>query len=124
MQLLEDRIRLETIRELLTECPHILDAFSDTESFCRSIISCFQRKGKTLRHLYGSNPHVISTYAEMVLIELYTKDSLGNELTIRFAIAGATHILSNNLTEQSITELIGLIEALRGQPAAERTDNP
>ena len=56
---------------------------------------------------------MISAYAEAVLIELYTKESLGNELTIRFAIAGATHILSNNLTEKSITELIGLIESLR-----------
>lgn len=113
MQLLEERVRLDTTRELLTACPHILDAFSDTESFCRSIIACFQREGKTLLHLYGGDPHIISTYAEMVLIELYTKESLGNELTIRFAIAGATHILTNNLTEQSITELIGLIEALR-----------
>ena len=52
---------------------------------------------------------MISAYAEMVLIELYTKESLGNEVTIRFAIAGATHILTNNLTEQSIKELIGLI---------------
>ena len=77
------------------------------------IISCFQRKEKTLLHLYAGNPHVISAYAEMVLIELYTKESLGNEVTIRFAIAGATHILTNNLTEQSIKELIGLIETLR-----------
>ena len=56
---------------------------------------------------------MISAYAEMVLIELYTKESLGNEVAIRFAIAGATLILTNNLTEQSIKELIGLIETLR-----------
>ena len=112
MLLLEERVRLDTMRDMLTECPHILDAFSDTESFCRSIIACFQREGKTLLHLYGGIPHVISAYAEKVLIELYTKESLGNELTIRFAIAGATHVLSNNLTEQSITELIGLINTL------------
>lgn len=72
-----------------------------------------KERKKTLLHLYAGNQHVISAYAEMVLIELYTKESLGNEVAIRFAIAGATLILTNNLTEQSIKELIGLIETLR-----------
>ena len=112
MEDLHRQVCEQTIRELVLGCPHVMDAFTETQNFVSSLIHTLLDHQKLIWALFGEESAPCTNLIEQELLKLYLpgNDDPGMELKIRFAIGGALRILAYEKYYHQIDDVVTLLK--------------
>lgn len=112
MDALKKQVCLEYVSEILKNCPHINEIFTDTKAFVNSIYTVFLQEEKIIFKLYENDVNALVNDVEKELFKTYiNKDmSKDTEIAIRFCVGGAFRLLIFNKDAEDLSITIKLIE--------------
>ena len=104
----------KTVTEILATCPHVGDAFTNTQAFVCSLIEALQQNEIIIKTLYGDDSTMLVNNLEKGLLSIYLQgDELPeNEMQIIFAIGGASRLLIKNQKKDRVRITISLLQKL------------
>ena len=111
IEFLHKHICEKTMAEILSSCPHIEDAFTDTESFVYSIMNALEKNQKIIKIIFKNDENAIINNVEECLLKIYFKGNEPADLKMKmiFAIGGASRLIikcrENNCAEETIALL-------------------
>lgn len=112
MEALHAHICQKEVGRIVENCPNIDNAFSDTGSFVRSLVSAIQNGSSMMDALFYNDTAGQINAIEAVLLKRYLGHSVSpqQEMKMIFAIGGAAKLLIPEQSEERIEMTIRLID--------------
>lgn len=114
MEDLHKHICRRTIEELLENCPHISEIFTNTEAFVYSITKCFSENDTKLEILFKHDTDYMVNLVEESILKYYhlIGESSVEKTKLRFGIGGATRTIVSNSSDEELKITIELIKKI------------
>mgnify|MGYP000968910407 CR=1 FL=1 len=111
MEALHEYICRKEIETMLADCPHVDEAFTNTEAFVRAMVRTIQANASISKTLFGDDLERQTSLFEKCLVQRYLHGTESQEvgLKIIFAIGGAARLLIGDQSQERIRVTIGLI---------------
>lgn len=102
------------IFNLLENCPHITEAFSNTEAFVSSIINALAENKEIISALFGDNNTICTNLIEQYLLQMYLPEcnNRTEEIKLLFSIGGALRVLADDKNYDNISFVILLLKKI------------
>lgn len=107
----EYKIRKEYLKDLLFQCDHIYDAFTDTRNYVLDMQHILADNIQTVEIMFNGNPNHISQIIEEITLEIYSDRISTKEerLKLIFASRGASSILIQDFDSTTNEYIIHLL---------------
>lgn len=110
----EYKIRKEYLKNLLLQCEHLYDAFTDTRNYVLDLQNILANNIQTVEIMFNGNPNQISQILEEISLEIYSdKISTKEErLKLIFASRGSSSILIQDFDPSTNEYIIHLLSTV------------
>ena len=107
-------IQKKTIKNLLGECKYTGEAFTNTKKTVTELYRVFKEKDEFLNLIFENDFEKMMNVVEKEVLKIYLKDEDTEErkLLVKFAIGGASKILTNFNSPKDIDAAVALLNKL------------
>lgn len=111
MDVLHSRICTKSITEMLDDCFHVDEAFTDTAAFVHEMVRTIQKNAIVVHALFGDDIVQQTNVFEACLLKRYLHegDSQDMKMKIIFSIGGAARLLIADQSDERVQMTIALI---------------
>lgn len=111
MEALHEHICRKAIEKMLADCPHVDEAFTNTEAFVQAVVKMIRDNASISKAMFGDDLEGQTSIFEKCLLQRYLHgtESQEVELKIIFAIGGAARLLIGDQSPERIRVTIDLI---------------